>query len=65
MKKFEVIAECNPSYYSEWFMCWTDDVEANSWEEAQAYLDEQCKKAGTDKDIYFESFGPFAREIEE
>ena len=68
MKKFIMTSECMPHSSDTWFpMFGEGDViegDFSSQEEAQDYLDEQCRMAGTDEDEYFIEHGPYAKEEE-
>jgi len=62
--KFIMTAESSPANFQEWNSDFIDGTifEASSLDEAQDYLNEQCRRAGTDTDPYYDQFGPIAKE---
>ena len=65
-KSYIMTAECPPKSNDSWFPLFGEgDViegDFSSQEEAQDYLNEQCRMAGTDEDEYFIEHGPYAEE---
>lgn len=64
--KFTMTAACMPHSFDTWFPHFAEgeEFEAKDFDEAQDWLDEQCRQAGTDQDRWYMNNGPAAKEVE-
>ena len=62
MGKYKMVAECMPKNNINWFTDFAEEAEfqASNIEEAQKALDALCEEAGTNKDAYYDLYGPTA-----
>ena len=61
--KFIMTAESAPHSFDRWFDDFIEglEFEAEDFDSAQAYLDSECCKAGTNEDLFW-SYSPYAQE---
>lgn len=65
MMTFIMVADCMPRDSENWFYGFGEGREFNAidLDSAQAWLDDECDRAGTSGDEYFDAHGPVAVEV--